>query len=203
MQSWKLYNNKYVIALTQIINTEIFALISVPVFKLLSRKVLLISRKDNRKDNKGFGGAILMDLSKAFDTLNHDLLIAKLHAYGFQHDALKLLHSYLSKRWHRTKVNTSFSSWEELIKGVPQGSVLGPILFNLYLNDLVYLPDFTEVCNFEDDTTFHACDNDLNNLIKRLEHDAFLAIEWFETNNMKLNKGKCHLFVSGHKYENV
>ena len=154
-------------------------------------------------DNKGFGGAILMDLSKAFDTLNHDLLIAKLHAYGFEHDALKLLHSYLSKRWHRTKVNTSFSSWEELIKGVPQGSVLGPILFNLYLNDLFYLPDFTEVCNFADDTTFHACDNDLNNLIKRLEHDAFLAIEWFETNNMKLNKDKCHLLVSGHKYENV
>ena len=70
-------------------------------------------------DNKGFCGAILMDLSKAFDTLNHDFLIAKLHAYGFQHDALKLLHSYLSKRWHRTKVNTSLSSWEELIKGVP------------------------------------------------------------------------------------
>ena len=73
-------------------------------------------------DNKGFDGAILMDLSKAFDTLNHDLLIAKLHGYGFQHDTLTLLHSYLSKRWHRTKVNTSFSSWEELIKGVPQGS---------------------------------------------------------------------------------
>ena len=63
-------------------------------------------------DNKGFGSAILMDLSKAFDTLNHDLLIAKLDAYGFQHDALKLLYSYLSKQWHRTKVNTSFSSWE-------------------------------------------------------------------------------------------
>ena len=154
-------------------------------------------------DNKGFVGAILTDFLKAFDILNHDLLIAKLHTYVFQHDALKIFHSYLSKRWHRTIVNTSFSSWEELIKGVPQESVLGPVLFNLSLNDLFYLADFTEVCNFADDTTFQACDNDLNNLINRLEHDAFLAIEWFETNKMKLNKDKCHLLVSGHKYENV
>ena len=152
--------------------------------------------------NKGFSGAILMDLSKVFDTLNHDLLIAKLHAYGFQDGTLKLLHSYLSKRWHRTKVKTSFSSWEELIKGAPQGSVVGPVLFNLYLNDLFYLPDFTEAYNFAGDATFHACDNDLNNLIKRLQHDIFLAIEWFETNNMKLNQDKCHLLLSRHKYEN-
>ena len=115
----------------------------------------------------------------------------------------KFLHSYPSKQRHRTKVNTSLSSWEELIKGVPQESVLGPILFNLYLNDLFYLSNFTEVRNFADDTTFHACDNDRNNLIKSLGHDAFLAIEWFETNNMKLNKDKCHLLVSGQKYGNV
>ena len=154
-------------------------------------------------DSKGFGGAILMNLSKAFDTLNHDLLLAKLHVYGFQHDALKLCYSYFSKRWHRTKVKTSFSSWEELIKGVPQGSALGPISFNLYLNDLFYLSEFTEVCNFADDTTLHACDNYLSNLIKRLEHNASLTIERFETNNMKLSKDKCHLLVSGNKYENV
>ena len=69
----------------------------------------LVEKWRKSLDNKGFGGAILMDLSKAFDTLNHHFLIAKFHAYGFQHDALKLLHSYLSKRWHRTKVNTFFS----------------------------------------------------------------------------------------------
>ena len=66
-------------------------------------------------NNNGFGGAVLMDLSKAFDTLHHDLLIAKLHAYGFDNSALKLIKSYLSNRWQRTKINTSFSSWEELI----------------------------------------------------------------------------------------
>ena len=73
--------------------------------------------------NKRFGSVILMDLSKAFDTLNHDLLIAKLHAYGFGKNALKLIKSYLSTRRQRTKINSSFSTWSELTKGVPQGSV--------------------------------------------------------------------------------
>ena len=73
-----------------------------------------------------------MDLSKAFDTLNYDLLIAKLHAYGFDYNALKLIKSYLSNRWQRTKINTSFSSWSELITGVPQGSVLGPTFQHIY-----------------------------------------------------------------------
>ena len=85
----------------------------------------------------------------------------------------------------------------------PKDHFFGSILFNLNLNDLLNLSDFTEVCSFTDNTTFHACDNDLNNLVKRLERDAFLATEWFETNSMKLNKDKCHLLGLGNNYENV
>ena len=72
-----------------------------------------------------------MDLSKAFDILIHELLIAKLHAYGFGRESLMLLLSYLSNFWQRTKINRSFSSWTELLQVVQQGRVLGPLLFKI------------------------------------------------------------------------
>ena len=112
---------------------------------------------------------ILIDLQKAFDTINHELIIAKLHAYGFDKLSLKLLFSYLTHRSHWTKLNNAFSSWSQLLRGVPQGSDVGPILFNIYLNDIFYLAELTNVCNFADDTTLFSCDLDLSTVFSRIE----------------------------------
>ena len=104
-----------------------------------SMQQCLMVRIENFKkdlDKRLLAGAILTDLSKAFDCLKHDLLIAKLNAYGFDNSSLKFILSYLSERKHRTKVNNSYSSWSEVKTGIPQRSILCPLLFNIYLNDI-------------------------------------------------------------------
>ena len=163
----------------------------------------MIEKWKKSLDNKGMAGAIFMDLSKAFDTLNHELLIAKLKVYGFKECALSIILNYLSDRWQRTKINTSFSSWSEIIKGVPQGSVLGPLLFNIYINDIFFQIIHTHTCNFADDTTLSAFSLSLEELIYHLEYDALSAIVWFDNNYMKLNQDKCHFLISGNKNEHL
>ena len=93
--------------------------------------ISLIERWQKSVDNNGYRAAVLFNLSKVFDTLNHDLLIAKFYAHGFDIKTLKLLHSYLTKRWQRIKVNSFFSTWSELLQGVPQVLFLG-LFFSIF-----------------------------------------------------------------------
>ena len=146
---------------------------------------------------KGYAGVVLLDLSKAFDTVNHELLIAKLQTYGFDMQSLKTVMSYLSNRLQRVKINTNYSTWSEILAGVPQGSVLGPLLFNLYLNDLFFELQYTDPCNFADDTSPSACDMSLRNVLWKLEIDTLSTITWCESNYMKINADKFKLLLMG------
>ena len=104
-------------------------------------------------DNSKMFGALLTDLSKAFDCLDHELLIAKLNVYGFSLTALKLVHNYLSNRKQRTKINSTYSSLLEIIFGVPQGSILGPLLFNIFSTSLFFIIEDTGIASYNDDNT--------------------------------------------------
>ena len=149
-------------------------------------------------DNGKLAGALLTDLSKAFDCLNHELLIAKLEAYGFDKSSLNYIFSYLSNRKQRTKVNNSFSKWCNIRSGVPQGSILGPLLFNIYLNDIFYFVNKSDIANYADDTTPYSVDTNMEPLLNSLETDTNTLIKWFSDNYLKLNADKCHLLISNH-----
>ena len=124
-----------------------------------------------------------MDLSKAFDRMPHGLLIAKLHAYGLSDDACNMVISYLKDRRQRVKVMGEFSDCATINRGVPQGSVIGPLLFNIFLNDLFYVDMNCEIANYDADN----CAITLKNV---LENDTRAAIAWFENNYMVANPDK-------------
>ena len=141
---------------------------------------------------------MLQDLSKAYDCLPHDRLIARLSAYGFEDSATSLIPDYLSKRYQRVRMGSAFSSY----LGVPQGSILGPIIFNIFINDVIFFIQETEVCNFPDDTTIYSCSLNYKEAAHKLSNDTYIVLNLFKVNSMAANPGKFQIMFLGSKIYN-
>ena len=107
-----------------------------------------------------------------------------------EYNALSLIYSYISGRRQRTKIGTAFSKWADIILGVPQGSILGPLLFNIYINDIFFVTEETGITNYADDNTPYACDKSVELVIARLENDSLNYVNGSNTttsNVMRIN----------------
>ena len=144
-------------------------------------------------DNRGAFGALLTDLSKTFNCLPHEILIPKLDAYD--------IHSYLSHRKQRVKTNDRYSSWSEILFGVPQGSIFGPLLFNIFICDMFYFLEDFDIANYADDSTPYCAGKSAEFVVNNLEQSSAILFEWLNNNYMKVNTGKSHLLLSGNSRE--
>ena len=152
-----------------------------------SNRVLTTLTEDRKKslDNKDIVGNALTDVSKAFDYIPRDVLITKMSAYRFSMDTLIFM--YLKRRKLNVKINNIESLLKILVSGVPQGSILGPILFTLFVNDLPLFIKKSNLANFTDDCTIYAASKDITSLLEILKFESEEAISCFEANHMFAN----------------
>ena len=157
--------------------------------------------RQHLNNNKVVGG-VFMDLSKAFDCVPHDLLIAKLATYSVDENLLMHIYSYLSYRKQCVRINNVHSRFQNVISAVPQGSTVGPTLFNCFFNDLFYFIDKASVYDFADDNSLSAFESNIKNLKLILESESEKAISWFQSNKMIVNPGKFQSIIFDKKKQN-
>jgi hypothetical protein len=161
--------------------------------KFLSCEVALTSLIESWLDNienKKIVLSIFIDLKKAFDTVDHELLIAKLASYGFSAQAIQLLLSYLEYRFFHIKIDGTLSNPIPFKIGVPQGSVLGPLLFIIFINDIGSIKLHSELCLFADDSTLTSGNENHETLFKHVDEDLLLVNEWINFNRLLMNWSK-------------
>lgn len=196
----------------RVLNDQLYKYMNEHFHKLMSgfrkkhgcKDIMSKLTEDWRKalDNKNNIGVIAIDLSKAFDCMPHGLLLAKLYHYGIDVSTCELIKSYLCNRKQRVKMGSSYSPWVTANKGVPQGSILGPLLFNIFINDLLLLDMESTVYNYADDNTIVCIDKDMSVIKEKLQGDAMKAIAWFKDNMMKANPEKFQIMFLGRGTKN-
>ena len=168
--------------------------------KNYSLQAVLLKMIDDWKkalDNGKTVGVVMIDLSKAFDIIPHLYLLAKLENYGLSQNAMLLMKSYLSNRHQRVKIGNSYSDWSEVKCGVPQGSILGPLLFNIFVNDMFYVIENCDMYNYADDNTMGDCNDNVHDLIKNVESDLSNLLAWFIANCMTAHPEKFQCMTMG------
>ena len=150
-----------------------------------TQHVLLDLLKNWQKtlEKSGVTVTVLMELSKAYDCLPHILLIAKLTAYGFEDSASSLISYCPSRRYQRVKIGSVFSSYLAILRGIPQGSILGPILFHIFINDLIFFIYFS--CSFNYKEAAHKLSNDTHIVLNWFKVNSIVAIEMFLGSKIK------------------
>ena len=153
----------------------------------------------NALDSNQIAILTLLDYTKAFDCANHDIMIAKLKAMGFSNSALIWVKSYLSGRSQRVKTQEGFSDWVNLVNGVPQGSILGPLLFTVLLCDINNSIKHCKVHLYADDTQIYICGRltDIVNMVEKLNSDLERIHQFSDANNLLLNIKKCKFIILG------
>ena len=140
-------------------------------------------------------GTILMDLSKAFDTVNHNLVLAKLNVHGFSFSSIKFIQSYLSERFQKVNINNNSSEWRKILLGVPQGSVIGPLLFSISINGIFNFIQDAYICNYADDNSLYLIEDNFKEDKTMLKKNFEILQRWFYENHIVLNPRKCHYFL--------
>ena len=148
-------------------------------------------------DSRKVIGLVSMDLSKAFDNLPHDLVVKKLEEYGGDLKVINLITNYLSDRHQRVKLSGNYSSLKAITKGVPQGSILGPLLFNIFMNDLAYVIDQSTLFSYADDTQIFKSAENIDDVEHSINIDLKSVDQWYENNQMKRNISKYQAITFG------
>ena len=157
----------------------------------------LIRKIGVASEEKKFTAGIFLDLSKAFDCIDHVILLNKLEHYGVRGKSLMLMKSYLSDRKQFVRWKQKDSKLQKISIGVPQGSILGPLLFTIYINDLPISLKFFEYVMYADDTNLFRSDKNINELLNNINQNISQIVEWFFHNRLTLNKNKTQLMIFG------